>query len=520
MWPQGPSVISRAPQALTIAAAASALQYGSSLLTTASAGNGKRWRTIGHHEKKLGGMSARSTSGGATSKAPATRCVLLECAAQRGHQLACPGCGRPRWLPRDRPRRARCVVRSEVRFAAPRAPARCPPTAPSNRRVWATASRLAPPAHSHGGAANGFANAPRRSRASPATTRVLFARRRRGGLLYPRCSLVCIVCEVPVKKHAVFVDGQEGTTGLRIHEYLAARSDIEVLRIAPRQAQRQRRARPPAQRRRRRFFVPARRGCARSRCAGHQPQHLPDRRQHGAPHAGTLGVWLARAGAEPTRALAQQQTHLQPRLPRHGVFLVPRPLIDAGLLPANAAFSATSITGYSGGGKKMIEQYSRALPLRPRRPKRFNRRAPTACAGPQAHPRDDDAHGLAIKPIFMPVVGPFYKGLSVSIPLHRSQLAKGGFERAPNPNDTLQRRGVHRVSCRWAHQATPHCGRRCLGRPSLQRHQPRGHRASSWTSSGDQALLMARLDNLGKGASGAAVQCMNVHLGVDEGLGL
>ena len=160
-------------------------------------------------------------------------------------------------------------------------------------------------------------------------------------------------------KHRVFVDGQEGTTGLRIHEYLAQRSDIEVLRIDPEQAQGRRRTRAPAERRRRRVPVPARRRGARGRGAGHQPRDLPDRRQHGAPHRGRAGSsacpsWRRdqRDRLRASKRIANPGCHSQRLHPAAA---------PAGRRRPGAArrcrSAATSITGYSGGGKKMIEQY-------------------------------------------------------------------------------------------------------------------------------------------------------------------
>ncbi len=124
--------------------------------------------------------------------------------------------------------------------------------------------------------------------------------------------------------------------------------------------------------------------------------------------------------------------------------------------------------------------------------------------------------GLTARPLFMPVVGPFAKGLAVSVPLHLSQLRPG--TTAADLHTAL---------------AARYDGERFV------RVMPLGdeanlaggffdvtacndsNRAELFVFAGDgQALLVARLDNLGKGASGAAVQCMNIHLGLDEGLGL
>jgi N-acetyl-gamma-glutamyl-phosphate reductase len=114
----------------------------------------------------------------------------------------------------------------------------------------------------------------------------------------------------------------------------------------------------------------------------------------------------------------------------------------------------------------------------------------------------------------MPIVGNFYKGLAVSVPLHLRSWAGHHAEACTRPG------GAHYAGERFVRvmplRDPATLEDRLLRRAGLQRHQPR--RLFVFANE-DQALLMARLDNLGKGASGAAVQAMNVHLGVDEGWG-
>ena len=206
--------------------------------------------------------------------------------------------------------------------------------------------------------------------------------------------------------YRVFVDGQEGTTGLRIHEYLAQRSDIEVLRIDADKRKDAGRARAPAERRRRGLPVPARRRGEGSRGAGDQPEHLPDRRQHRAPHRAGLGVRPARAGAGQRAALRAAKRIANPGCHASAFILLLRPLVDAGLVPAALPLSATSITGYSGGGKKMIEQYEAGGDARLDAPR------PYALALAHKHVPEMTAHtGLAAKPVFMPIVGTVLQGL-------------------------------------------------------------------------------------------------------------
>ncbi|MDE1950447.1 MAG: N-acetyl-gamma-glutamyl-phosphate reductase, partial [Burkholderiales bacterium] len=185
-----------------------------------------------------------------------------------------------------------------------------------------------------------------------------------------------------------------------------------------------------------------------------------------------------------------------------------RPLVDAGLVAPAQAVSASSITGYSGGGKKMIAQYEAGGDPRLTSPR------PYALTLAHKHlPEMMEHTGLTTRPIFMPIVGNFYKGLAVSVPL---QLGAGV---AP---ESLQRCYEERYAGERFVRVMP------LRDPATLEEGFFDVQAANDTNrvdlfvfgKADQAIVMARLDNLGKGASGAAVQAMNVHLGLDEGLGL
>jgi N-acetyl-gamma-glutamyl-phosphate reductase len=97
-----------------------------------------------------------------------------------------------------------------------------------------------------------------------------------------------------------------------------------------------------------------------------------------------------------------------------------RPLVDSGLVPTSALVTATSITGYSGGGRKMIERYSEGDDPKLAAP------MPYGLTLAHKHVPEMRAHtGLEVDPVFMPIVGDFYKGLAVSVPLHLSALGGG-----------------------------------------------------------------------------------------------
>jgi N-acetyl-gamma-glutamyl-phosphate reductase len=124
--------------------------------------------------------------------------------------------------------------------------------------------------------------------------------------------------------------------------------------------------------------------------------------------------------------------------------------------------------------------------------------------------------GLTEKPVFLPIVGNFYKGLSVTVPLHLSQLASG--TRGATMHQALSR---HYEGERFV-RVLPLDDPATLesGFFDIQACNDSNHVDIGVFADDRHAVLIARLDNLGKGASGAAVQSMNVHLGLDEGLGL
>ncbi len=311
----------------------------------------------------------------------------------------------------------------------------------------------------------------------------------------------------------VFVDGQEGTTGLRIHEYLAARSDVEVLRIdADRRKDSAERARllnasdvaflclPDAASREAASWVTNPRTCLIDASTAHR----------------TAPGWvfgLPELVAGQRAALRAAKRIANPGCHASAFILLMRPLVDAGLVPAGLAVSATSISGYSGGGKKMIEQYqaAQASGLEPA----LTSPRPYALTLTHKHLPEMMAHtGLTTAPIFMPVVANFYKGLAVTVPLHLKDLHTTA--------ETLHAALATRYADERFIRVRP------LRDPTALESGFLDVQACNDTNRVDilvfandtQVILAARLDNLGKGASGAAVQAMNVHLGVDEGLGL
>ena len=309
----------------------------------------------------------------------------------------------------------------------------------------------------------------------------------------------------------VFVDGQEGTTGLRIHEYLARRGDVEVLRAAPElRKEASERARllnaadvaflclPEAAAREATALVTNPATCLIDASTAHRtatdwvfglPELAPEQRDRIR-----ISKRIANPGCHAT-----------------GFILLVRPLVDAGLLARSAALTATSITGYSGGGKKMIAQYEAGGDARLLSPR------PYALGLAHKHLPEMTVHSrLETRPIFMPIVGNFLKGLSVSVPLHLAEARRG--TTAGHLHAALAERYAGERFVDVMPLGDP--DRLDGGYFDVQACNDSNRVELFVFGNETQVLLMARLDNLGKGASGAAVQSMNVHLGVDEGTGL
>jgi len=321
--------------------------------------------------------------------------------------------------------------------------------------------------------------------------------------------------------HKVYVDGQEGTTGLRIFEYLARRDDVELLRIdADRRKDPAERARllnaadvaflclPDAAAREAAAMVTNPRTCLIDASTAHRtaPGWV-----YGLPE-------LAPGQREAIRA---SKRIANPGCHASAFIMLMRPLIDAGVLPRTWPVTATSITGYSGGGKKMIEEYqaaaqamSAALLAGHGNPV-LGAPRPYGLKLAHKHLPEMVAHtGLASKPVFLPIVSNFYKGLAVTVPL---PLAKIGV--AASAIQTAYEK--HYAGERFV-RVMPMSDPATLegGYFDVQACNDTNRVDIFVFANDEQAMLIARLDNLGKGASGAAVQAMNVHIGAEEGRGL
>lgn len=313
--------------------------------------------------------------------------------------------------------------------------------------------------------------------------------------------------------YKVFVDGQEGTTGLQINEYLAQRADITLLKIDADKRK------DLAERKRLinesdvTFLCLPDDAAKESVSLVDNPNTciIDASTAHRVNPAWTFGLpELAkdqRAKIKASKRIANPGCHAT------AFILALKPLVASGLLPADTHIAANSITGYSGGGKKMIADYeaASASPTQLKAPRSYalglaHKHLPEMCA----------YSGLTAAPIFQPIVGPFYKGLAVTAYLHPQQ-----FTRKATPADVQKILADYYAGEAFIRVAPVDLDANTDGGFFDVEANNGTNRVDLFVFGNDERMLVVgRLDNLGKGASGAAVQAMNVHLGVEESLGL
>ncbi len=310
----------------------------------------------------------------------------------------------------------------------------------------------------------------------------------------------------------VFVDGQEGTTGLKIFEYLSGRADVEVLRIEEAK-------RKDLDERRRLINASDVTFLCLPDVASRESAGLVDNDKTVLIDASTAfrthADWayglpeLAPAQRERLRTAKRIAV---PGCHASAFVLAMRPLVDAGVVASDFAAHAYSITGYSGGGKKMIADYEAAEP----NPRLQSPRAYALALGHKHLPEMAAHTGLAAAPIFTPIVGPFYKGLAVTTYFTPNQLAK-----RVGPRDVQALFAQYYEAEAFVHVA-PFDAEQNLdeGFFDVQANNDTNRVDLFVFGNEERFVTVARLDNLGKGASGAAIQCMNLAVGADEQLGL
>ncbi|MDQ7990349.1 MAG: N-acetyl-gamma-glutamyl-phosphate reductase [Candidatus Dactylopiibacterium sp.] len=308
----------------------------------------------------------------------------------------------------------------------------------------------------------------------------------------------------------VFIDGRHGTTGLKIDERLAGRRDVEVLSI-PEDKRKDPAVKAEYINAADVVFLCLPDAASRESVALLAADNTRTRFLDASTAHRTHPDWaygLPELQGQRARIRASQRIAV-PGCHATGFVLSVAPLVTAGLLPADYPFSCTSQTGYSGGGKEMIAEYE----AQPDLPEHLRSARLYALGLAHKHlPEMKALCGLAHAPLFSPVVGPFAQGMLASVPLLTRLLPVGVTPEAVHAALASYYAGEACV------KVMPPGGGDALEAGFLPATRCNGtNRAELFVfGHAGQILLVARLDNLGKGASGAAIQCMNIALGCDE----
>ena len=301
----------------------------------------------------------------------------------------------------------------------------------------------------------------------------------------------------------VFIDGSAGTTGLRIHERLAERGDLTLITL-PEETRKDPMARKEALNAADIAFL-----CLPDAAAVEAVSFLENEKtvviDTSTAHRTAPGWTYGFPELVGKEAIRNSHRIANPGCHASGVVALLAPLVRAGLLSGKEAISCFSLTGYSGGGKKMIAEYEG-----PERDVLLS--APRMYGLTQSHKHLKEIQavsGLAAAPLFCPIVGSFYSGMEVTVPLYAHQI-KGGPEEILRVYKDTYREGLVRV-VEGADEGGFLSAAAFSGRDDMQ---------ISVFGNEERILLVSRFDNLGKGASGAAIQNMNLVLGAPEGAGL
>lgn len=302
----------------------------------------------------------------------------------------------------------------------------------------------------------------------------------------------------------VFIDGSAGTTGLRIHDRLSARKDIDIITLSE-ELRKDTDARANSINSADIVFL-----ClpdaaaieAVSLCTNKNTVIIDTSTAHRTNDLWCYG--FAEIGANREK-IASSKRIANPGCHASGFIALISPLVSAGIINTSAKLSCFSITGYSGGGKKMIAQYDD-------KERDVFLDAPRQYGLSQSHkhlPEMKKVCSLEYEPLFCPIVSDYYSGMEVTVPIFASDIVGSiadienvyksiyntklvHFDKAPDEEGFLSANAF-------------------AGRDDMQ---------ITVCGNDERILLTARFDNLGKGASGAAIQNMNIVLGLDEAEGL
>ena len=303
----------------------------------------------------------------------------------------------------------------------------------------------------------------------------------------------------------IFIDGKAGTTGLRIYERLGGRTDIEMITL-PEAYRKDENARKEALNRADVAFL-----CLPDAAAKEAVSMVenPDTVVIDTSTAHRTDPSFAYGFPELSPSFEEKiKTSKRIAVPgchASGFIALVYPLIARGILSPSARLTCHSVTGYSGGGKKMIEEYENEG-------RDFLLGAPRQYGLTQEHKHLKEMKaitGLENFPVFCPIVSDFYSGMVVTVPLFKEDIHIPAKELASVYRECYKGPVISYMENVFENGFISGAG--LSGRDSMQ---------ISVFGNDDRILLVARYDNLGKGASGAAVENLNIVLGCDKTLGL
>lgn len=312
-------------------------------------------------------------------------------------------------------------------------------------------------------------------------------------------------------KTKIFIDGSEGTTGLRIHERFQGRDDIELLKIAPElrkdAAERKRLINssditflclPDAAAKESVSLVENENVCMIDTSTAHR----------------TMEGWaygFPELSKEHRENIKKSKRIAVPGCYASGFISLIYPLIKGGILPGDYPVSSFALSGYSGAGKKSIAVYESED-----RPTEFASGREYALTQQHKHLKEMQAvTGLTRTPLFSPIIDDYYSGMVVSVPLFADMLLK-----KETPESLLTYYSEYYKGEDFIKVSAPDDEVAASGFLA-------GNGLSGWdglkvyvTGNEERIVVSAQFDNLGKGASGAAIQCLNIKLGCEETKGL
>ena len=312
--------------------------------------------------------------------------------------------------------------------------------------------------------------------------------------------------------YKVFIDGKEGTTGLKIFERFEKRSDIEIITIDDDKRK------DPAEKAKMinasdfTFLCLPDAAAIESvaLCTNPKTRIIDASTAHRTNPDWAYG--FPELGADFRARIEGSNRVAVPGCYASGSIAILYPLVKSGIMPADYPVVIHAVSGYSGAGKKAIAQYE----AEGRDP---GLDSPRLYALTQQHkhlPEIKKISGLEFEPVFNPYVCDYFQGMTVTVGLHSRLLAK-----KVTAHDVWEMFGSHFEGCRFV-QVAGFMGGGVLNEQFIPANTLAGTNNMQIFVYGndDRIMITTRFDNLGKGASGAAVQCMNIMMGINESEGL